>query len=239
MKSIEEEVRGGNVVVALVVLAIVGALVFALGFGVGWSRAASSRPATPASPATSSSSSSSSASSGAETTITLRKKSVAQPGLVDLDGAPRGGAKGSGRVEASKGAKNASHEVDPNDEWEITIKTVATSSTTTAAAASSSAPVDNHGDSVDNSPRHGRLGVGALLMPGVIACTFELASFELPADLVGMRAEIGLDVVANLKAAGAGVSVGPGSGKGFGLVGAFTAYDGSSAGVLVGAGLRF
>lgn len=105
----------------------------------------------------------------------------------------------------------------------------------TSSAQASAATSGNYGP-LDSFQTHGRLGVIAATMPGILAVDVELARVDVPPWLVGMQLELGLDVAANLEAGSLGVSAGS---KAFALVGYWSRWNLSAQGVTVGAGLRF
>ncbi|MBO9542720.1 hypothetical protein J7643_19195 [bacterium] len=110
-----------------------------------------------------------------------------------------------------------------------TTSAVAASEVTSSAAVPVAAPRDA-------LPTHGRLGVVLTTMPGMLAADVQLARVEVPPWVVGAPLEVGLDLVGNLEAGGAGVSVGD---KAFAFTGAWSTWDGRERGIALGAGLRF
>jgi hypothetical protein len=120
----------------------------------------------------------------------------------------------------------------------------ATATASAQASASASPPPDHTIDGGHQpgyklyppSNEHGRIGVIAGLMPGVLAADLELVKVDVPHGLVGVPFEVGVDLEANHLQAGAAVTVGA---KAFGMAGAFTTWRGDQRGLLLGAGLRF
>lgn len=120
------------------------------------------------------------------------------------------------------------------DVWEWVIE--ASQSITMAATASAQASASVAAPEASVVLDHGRLGVIAATMPGILAADLELARVDVPPWLVGVPLELGLDVAGNLEAGTLGVSVGS---KAFALVGYWSRWNLSAQGVTVGAGLRF
>lgn len=122
----------------------------------------------------------------------------------------------------------------------ITITLIATQAivveASSSAAASASIPPDQFRDVTIMVPNHGRLGMIAGTMPGVVALDVELLMVDLPPWLMGAPLEVGLDIAGNLDAGAVGVSLG---GKTYAIAGGWSQWDGRSRGVLLGIGLRF
>ena len=117
------------------------------------------------------------------------------------------------------------------------VQASATSAATSSAIASASAPVvvpvENPGDN------HGRLGITAATVPGILLVDLQLLQLDVsPATrwLVDAPMAAGLDVVGNLEAVGVGVSLG---GKTYATAGAWTRWNLSTQGLYLGVGLRF
>lgn len=129
-----------------------------------------------------------------------------------------------------------SHDAADQGDEEIVIEAtqsvVAEASSSAIAAASASAPVVNKSFTTE----HGRLGVIAAIVPGVVAVDLEAVRVDVPAGLVGMPLEVGLDVEMSTRQAGAGVSVGA---KAFVEVGRWSRWNLGDRGWYVGAGMRF
>lgn len=111
-----------------------------------------------------------------------------------------------------------------------------------AAAATSSAQASASVELVSipyKLPDHGRLGVIAATMPGILAADLQLVRLDVsPVTrwLVDVPLEVGVDLVGNLESGGLGVSVGS---KAFGIAGAWSRWNLGDQGVALGAGLRF
>lgn len=125
------------------------------------------------------------------------------------------------------------------DDYEVVIRTTATG-TATAAATSSAEVRPQGGDNVvDNRQEYARLGVTAATAPGVLMADLQVLRFEmggLTRPVFGVDVGLGVDIVANLQAVGAGVSLG---GKAYAAAGGWTRWDLGGQGVYLGAGLRF
>jgi len=125
---------------------------------------------------------------------------------------------------------------DQGEEITIEVSQSLTAAATSSAQASASVAASCL-QSVDNS--HGRLGVIAATMPGILAADVELYRADLSPltrHLAGVDMEVGVDVAGNLEAGAVGVTVG---GKAFAGVYGWSRWNLSAQGVAVGAGLRF
>ncbi len=86
---------------------------------------------------------------------------------------------------------------------------------------------------------HGRLGVIAATMPGILAADLQLVRLDVsPVTrlLADVDMEVGADLAGNLEAGAVGVSAG---GKAFALAGVWSRWDMRGQGVALAAGLRF
>lgn len=126
---------------------------------------------------------------------------------------------------------------DLADSDEIVIEvSQAIAATSCAGASASESP---HAPQIPTSSEHGRLGVIAATMPGILAADLQLLRFDVsPATrwLVGVPLEVGLDVAGNLEAGAVGASIG---GKAYVIVGAWSRWNLSAQGVAGGIGVRF
>lgn len=132
-------------------------------------------------------------------------------------------------LEASNGA-------DPGDVV-IEFEQVLTSAATSSVQASAS--IDHFRDATEMVPGHGRLGVIAATMPGILAADLQLLRLDvspLTRWLVDVDMEVGVDTIINLEAIGSGVTVGS---KDFVGVYGWNRWNMSGQGVAVGVGLRF
>lgn len=133
---------------------------------------------------------------------------------------------------------------DLEDDWEFVFEaTQAITTGATASAAASSSIVDvappQPVDTSHDTPDHGRLGVIAATMPGIIAADLQLIALDVsPATrwLVDVDMELGLDVAGNLEAGAVGVTAG---GKAFVGVYGWSRWNLGAQGIGVGVGLRF
>ncbi len=108
---------------------------------------------------------------------------------------------------------------------------------TATAAASSEASASDSPMSPWHSPmaqEHARLGAFVGIVPGAIALTYQVACFQIPAEVLGTRLGIGLEVEGNAQQLGAGISVG---GKAFATGGGYLGWAGP--GWYMGVGMRF
>ncbi len=119
---------------------------------------------------------------------------------------------------------------------EIDVTTSSTASSTAAATASAPSQVAGVSPTQLPVPSHGRIGVLAATIPGILSVDVEALQLRTPWWLVGQPLEVGLDAEANLAEAGAGISVGS---KAFIEGGGYLGYSLRQRGVYVGAGLRF
>ena len=119
---------------------------------------------------------------------------------------------------------------------EIDVTTSSTASSTAAATASAPSLPATIPPVRRGVPTHGRIGVLATTVPGILAVDFEALQLRTPWWLVGQPIEVGLDAEANFAEAGAGISVGS---KAFVEAGGCLGYYGRQRGIYVGGGLRF
>ena len=134
----------------------------------------------------------------------------------------------SGSTAAAIGADSPPIEID--------VTTSSTASTSAAATASTPVLATSTQIAQAAAPGHGRLGVLAATVPGILAIDLEALQLQTPWWLVGQPIEVGLDAEANLVEAGVGVIVGS---KAFVETGGYLGYDGHQRGIYVGGGLRF
>ncbi len=106
---------------------------------------------------------------------------------------------------------------------------------TVGAGAASHASIP-HSNASSQHNAHGRIGVLAGTLPGVLALDYQAARVDVPPWLLGMPLELGVDVAVNLEAGAIGVTAG---GKGFAGLYGYSRWDLSDQGVALGAGLRF
>lgn len=115
----------------------------------------------------------------------------------------------------------------------IEIEQVLSASATASAEASASVAA-NYLQPVESS--HGRLGIIAATMPGILAADLEIARLDVPPWLVGVPLEVGADVAGNLEAGAVGATVG---GKGYVGGYAWSRWNLSAQGLAAAIGLRF
>lgn len=118
----------------------------------------------------------------------------------------------------------------------IEIDVTTTTAASTSAAATAPAPATGTFLARPQLPTHGRIGVLAATVPGVLAVDVEALQVRTPWWLIGQPVEVGLDAEASLAEAGAGIALGS---KVFAEAGGFVTYKGIQPGICVGAGLRF
>ncbi|MBU6428052.1 MAG: hypothetical protein KGR26_03500 [Cyanobacteria bacterium REEB65] len=149
-----------------------------------------------------------------------------KPAQVGESPAPGGTASGS--TAAAIGADSSPIEIDvtTSSTARSTAATTASAPSQVAAAMPTQLPV----------PNHGRIGVLAATVPGVLAVDVEAFQLRTPWWLVGQPIEVGLDAEANLAEVGGGISLGS---KAFLEAGGYTTYHGDQLGLYLGGGLRF
>ena len=164
--------------------------------------------------------------------IVIRRWPRSWPAAPSGSGVPDRVATASGSV-----SPQAPPSVIATDSPPIEIDVTTTSTASSTAAATASAPSLAAAVTVAQHPmlRHGRIGVLAATVPGVLAIDVEALQFRTPWWLVGQPLEVGLDAEANLAEAGAGISVGSNV---YVEAGGFTTYRGGQRGLYLGGGLR-
>ena len=136
-------------------------------------------------------------------------------------------------TSSGSGATSASTPDSPPIEIDVTTTSVASASASATASLPSQVAAIRSPLAVQD---HGRIGLLAATVPGVLAVDFEALQLRTPWWLVGQPIEVGLDAEANLAEAGAGISVGS---KAFLAAGGFLGYSLRERGLYLGAGLRF
>lgn len=105
-----------------------------------------------------------------------------------------------------------------------------------AASAEASASADHFRGIAEMVPAHGRIGVIAATMPGVLALDAQILRMDVPPWLLGMPLELGVDVAGNAQVGALGVTAG---GKAFAGAWAWSRWNLSEQGLAGGVGLRF
>lgn len=127
----------------------------------------------------------------------------------------------------------------PAQAEEITIEVSQAITAAATSSAQASASIGNQAPPASFQSDHGRLGIIAATMPGLLAADLQLYRLDVsPVTrwLVDVPMEVGLDVAGNLEAGAVGVSAG---GKAFVLAGGWSRWNLSGQGLALGLGLRF
>ena len=165
--------------------------------------------------------------------IVIRRWPMSWPAAPSGNGVPDRVATASGSVSPQAPPSVIATDSPP---IEIDVTTTSTASSTAAATASAPSLASAFPPGQTPVPSHGRIGVLAATVPGILAIDVEALQLRTPRWLVGQPVEVGLDAEANLAEVGAGVGVGS---KAFVEAGGDVGYRSRQYGIYIGGGLRF